>query len=296
MNDQRQWAEQTAPAKVNLFLHIVGRRPDGYHEIESLFAFTDFGDRLRAREASDLSLAIDGPFAPQLAEQSPQGTADNIVLKAAHRLREVAGRPTLGAEIILTKNLPVAAGIGGGSSDAAAALRLLSDIWQLGCSDRDLEEIALSLGADVPACLYGRPCFVTGIGERIEPYAGFPDHACLLINPGSSVPTPRVFAGFRDSRQEFSTSVAGQLPGAPPQLLRQTRNDLESAAKEILPVITDVLSELAGIEGCLLGRMSGSGATCFGLFESSDQAQSAAAMLSQRHPQWWCQAGRLSPA
>lgn len=299
MNDQRPWAGQTAPAKVNLFLHVVGRRPDGYHEIESLFAFTDFGDTLRAREAAGLSLAVDGPFAARLAELSPQGpqdNQDNIVLEAAHRLRQAAGQPALGAEILLTKNLPVAAGIGGGSSDAATALRVLSDLWQLDLPAQNLAEIALGLGADVPACLHNRPCLVSGIGERITPYSGLPDTPCLLVNPGASVPTPRVFAGFRESRQDFSTPIASGLRATPRQLLRRTRNDLEPAAKGILPEIDHVLEELAGIAGCLLSRMSGSGATCFGLFESCDQAQSAAAALARRHPQWWCQAGRLSPS
>lgn len=294
MNDQRPWAEQIAPAKVNLFLHIVGQRPDGYHEIESLFAFTDFGDRLRARWASHLNLTIDGPFAARLAELTPEGEEHNIVLKAAHRLREAAGQSELGAEITLTKNLPVAAGIGGGSSDAAAALRLLSDIWRLDCPASDLAEIALGLGADVPACLHSRPCLVSGIGERIVPYSGLPHTPCLLVNPGHSVPTPQVFSGFRESRQDFSDPIAPKLGATPRQLLQQTRNDLEPAAKEILPVIADVLQELAGIEGCLLSRMSGSGATCFGLFESVDQAQTASTALARRHPDWWCQAGRLS--
>ena len=278
-----------APAKVNLYLHVLGRRPDGYHELDSLVAFPDIADMVAARPGAGLSLAIDGPFAAALGGD-PEG---NLVLRAARLLARAAGIAA-DAALTLTKNLPVASGIGGGSSDAAAALRALCRLWHLRPGEARLDEIACALGADVPACLLARPAWLGGIGERIVPAGALPLLGIVLVNPLRGLPTHAVFAARRGA---FS---APGRPGALPTagdallaLLRRQRNDLTEAAVGILPEIAAILDGLAAEEGVLLSRMSGSGATCFALCADARAAGHVARRIAAARPGWWVRAGQL---
>jgi len=271
-----------APAKVNLYLEIVGRRDDGYHLLDSLVAFTETGDVLAARASPTLGLAIDGPFAAELDAGS-----DNLVLRAARLLADTAGAAP-GAALTLTKNLPIASGIGGGSADAAAALRLLELIWAVTLDDGARHGIAIALGADVPVCLFGRPALVSGIGERIAPAPLLPAIGVVLANPRVAVPTPAVFAARRGPFAPSRPLVMGG-GGAAALLdaLADRRNDLTEAAITVAPVIADVLRALAASEGCRLARLSGSGATCFALYDDGPAAEHAAAALAKAFPAWW---------
>jgi len=279
-----------APAKVNLWLHVLGRRADGYHLLDSLVVFTDdVGDRIEVGPADELRFAVEGPFAADV----PAG-GDNLVVRAARALAAEAGRPAR-ASIRLEKRLPVAAGIGGGSADAAATLRALSSLWGVRLEARALDRIALGLGADVPMCLHGRPVHVGGIGEEIEPAPALPTFGLLLVNPRIPLPTPPVFA-----RRAGPFSQAARLSARPHDakalaaLLAERRNDLTDAATSIVPAVADVLGALAGLPDVLLARMSGSGATCFGLCESHETAARAASALAARHPGWWIAAASVA--
>jgi 4-diphosphocytidyl-2-C-methyl-D-erythritol kinase len=273
-----------APAKINLHLHVTGRRPDGYHLLDSLAVFAAIGDRLTVTPSDDLFLALTGPFAAGLAAEP-----DNLVLRAARTLAASAGiRPT--GHLVLEKNLPVASGIGGGSADAAAALRLLSRFWQL----PDATDVAAALGADVPVCQGSRPALMSGIGERLAPAPRLPEIGIVLVNPGVAVPTQAV---FRARSAAFSQPAAFPADGWPTAAslvasLRETRNDLEPPAIQIAPVIAAALDTLSEAPGCLLARMSGSGATCFGLFPSEAAATEAA--LSIARGGWWVWGGGLA--
>jgi 4-diphosphocytidyl-2-C-methyl-D-erythritol kinase len=271
---------ELAPAKVNLFLHVTGRRADGYHLLDSLVVFAAAGDVLRGEVAGGLNLEVQGPFAASLS-----GEPDNLVLRAA---RSLGGR---GARLVLEKNLPVASGIGGGSADAAAALRLLCRLWKL--APPDLPGIALALGADVPVCLARRPSRMGGVGERLDVAPRLPRCGLVLVNPGVAVATPEV---FRARRGDWSAPA--ELPRAWPDVaamasdLQELRNDLEPPAIALQPVIGEVISALATVPGCRLARMSGSGATCFGLFDDPVMASEAAMRL--RRPDWWTWGGPLA--
>jgi 4-diphosphocytidyl-2-C-methyl-D-erythritol kinase len=276
--------EIDAPAKVNLYLHITGRRADGFHELDSLFVRADIGDRLRLCAAAGLALTVDGPFAPALAST---GAGANLVLSAARRLASHLGREP-GAAIHLEKNLPVAAGLGGGSADAAAALRGLAALWQADVPDNELRLLAAGLGADVPACLTRHPLQVSGIGEQLRPAPELPPAWLVLANPGLALGTADVFArragGFsRAMPLDRPPADAATLAGA----LLARRNDLETAAIALVPQIADVLAALAGEAGILLARMSGSGATCFGLAATAADAEAAASRIGAAHPAWW---------
>lgn len=264
-----------APAKVNLALHVTGRRPDGRHLLDSLVTFAGVGDMLEAEPAPGLSLTLAGAFA-----QGLDAGGENSALRAAGLIRP----PGRGATLRLVKRLPVAAGLGGGSADAAAALRLLARLWDV---PPPAPQAALTLGADVPVCLAGRSTRMRGIGERLEPLA-LPPFWMTLANPGVPVSTATVFA----------TLAARENPPLPdpPTLaetarlfawLRATRNDLESPALAIAPLIAETLAALAGQPGCALARMSGSGATCFGLFAAAPEALAAAEALRRARPGWW---------
>jgi 4-diphosphocytidyl-2-C-methyl-D-erythritol kinase len=279
-----------APAKINLYLHVVGRRPDGYHELDSLVAFADIADTITAAPADELSLAIDGRFAGALADDA----ADNLVLRAASLLAARFG-VTAGAALSLTKRLPVASGIGGGSSDAAASLRALQALWTVPATADDLAALASRLGADVPVCLLGRTAWLGGIGERLEPAPPLPAVAILLVNPGIALATPAVFKARRGA-----FSAPARFTAAPPDAvalaaaLRERRNDLTEAAVALVPEIGEVLEQLTACDGALLARMSGSGATCFAFFAEDGAAQNAAARLAAAFPRWWVAAGRLA--
>ncbi|HLZ78327.1 MAG TPA: 4-(cytidine 5'-diphospho)-2-C-methyl-D-erythritol kinase [Sphingomonas sp.] len=270
-------AAETAYAKINLALHVRRRRPDGYHELETLFAFCADGDRLSAAPADTLSLAIEGPFGEGLS-----AGPDNLVLRAAEALRVEAGVAT-GAAIRLDKRLPVASGIGGGSADAAAALRLLVRLWGVTVADETLHAIGAALGADVPACVASRACRGEGRGDALDfldegTLAGRP---VLLVNPRVAVPTGPVF-------QRWDGIDRGPLAsGDPLAAALDGRNDLEPPARAMQPVIAEVVEALAAMPGVVLARMSGSGATCFALTESLDTRDAADRAIAAAEPGWW---------
>lgn len=278
-------AIEAAPAKVNLALHVTGRRADGYHELESLVVFADVADEIVATPAKRDGLRVTGPFA------TAAGSGDsNLVARAVAAFRaRWPDRIETGLDIELRKNLPVAAGLGGGSADAAAALRLLAGLDGDGIPLADLQAIALGLGADVPACLLSRPCEIRGVGEIIHQLPGFPDLHLVLVNPLQPVVTADVFRRLQ-SRDNPGMPPLPQPLTRPAQLgiwLSETRNDLEPPAISLLPVIGDLITRINALEGCMLSRMSGSGGTVFGLFGSSAQAHNAAHELRAVWPGYW---------
>ena len=283
-----------APAKLNLALHVVGRRADGYHLLDMLVAFADVGDVVTAEAASGLALSRSGPFAEGLGP-----VEDDLVMKAAARLAEAAGRDTAatGAALHLEKNLPVASGIGGGSADAAATLKALGELWRVSLPKGDIEAIALSLGADVPMCLAGAPARVTGVGETVLPYGGLPDLDLVLVNPGVAVSTPAVFRALASRDNAPLPALPDRFPaiGDLVDWLATARNDLEPAAIGLAPVIGDVLARLGDAPGSLFARMSGSGATSFGIFENTEAAAAAAAAIAAAEPGWWVRQSRSGP-
>lgn len=265
----------TGYAKINLALHVRRRRNDGYHEIETLFAFAEDGDALTVEAADGFSMAISGQFADNLS-----AGRDNLVLKAAKALAEANGISS-GAHFALDKKLPVASGIGGGSADAAAALRLLARLWALDQDAVRPMDVAAGLGADVPACVLSQTCMGTGLGDRLDPVdatslSGLP---ALLVNPGVACPTGPVFAGW-DGVDRGAFSVEDWI---------MARNDLEAPAVALVPEIAMVLDRMKGLPGARVARMSGSGATCFALFESTSARDAAAAAF----PDCWALATRL---
>ena len=278
-----------APAKLNLYLHVVGRRPDGYHELDSLVAFADIADEVVAAPASTLSLAVAGPFGSALGGNK----RGNLVWRAAMALARELRRPP-GAALTLVKNLPVASGIGGGSSDAAATLRVLIALWRATLDEDALARLAAELGADVPVCLAARTAWLGGIGERIEPAPPLPPTAVVLVNPRRPLPTPAV---FKTRRGPFSTLARFTAPPADAAalaaLLAERHNDLTTAAVELVPEIATVLARLDKLDGALIARMSGSGATCFALFAADAAAAAAAQQMARDQPEWWVAAGRL---
>ena len=285
-------------AKVNLTLRVVGRRVDGYHELESVVAFADCADRLSLAPGAALDLTMSGPLAQACGE-----TSDNLVLKAAHLLGERVPGLKIGS-FTLDKVLPVAAGIGGGSADAAAALRLLAQLNGLALDDRRLLDVALETGADVPVCLTSRACDMTGVGESLLPLS-LPIMPCVLVNPRVPVATRDVFAalGLRNGELLVGASDVIQATAWPEQgasvedwveVLAASSNDLEAPATRIQPVIGQVITALSAANGAWLARMSGSGATCFAIYENTADAQRAAQKILQDHPDWWVHAGVLS--
>lgn len=271
--------ESLAPAKVNLTLHVTGRRADGYHLLDSLVVFADMGDRLTLRRATQGSLRLTGPMAAGVPEGS-----DNLVLRAAALMGLDAG-------ITLEKHLPLAAGLGGGSSDAAACLRGLSAL----CGIAIPGDVS-ALGADVPVCLVARAARMRGAGERVAPIEGLPALEAVLVNPRVAVPTREVFARLEQVANAAMPEVLPAFPDAAELIawLATQRNDLEAAAIAGAPVIAQVLERLAATPGCALARMSGSGATCFGLYTSAETARAAALRLAAEHPGWWVVPVRLS--
>jgi 4-diphosphocytidyl-2-C-methyl-D-erythritol kinase len=274
---------ELAQLKINLFLHVVGRRADGYHLLQSLFVFADVGDSISYTPSDDpLSLDIVGPFAAQL-----QAEPDNLVLRAARLLK-----PAPTGRLQLDKQAPVASGLGGGSADAAATLRLLNRLWQCGKSEADLRELGADLGADVPACIASRPVLASGIGDELQEHPPGPALPMLLVNPGTPTSTPAVFKRYADMGGDFSPP----LPNWPNTLpdWRQCRNDLEAAAIAITPDIKTVIEQLNQNDGVRLARMSGSGASCFALFDSPLQAERAAAHLKHHYPHWWVKIANIT--
>lgn len=274
---------ETAPAKLNLCLHVTGRRLDGLHLLDSLVVFADVADRVYASPARGLSLVVAGPEGAGL-----QAEPDNLVLRAAQAMG------VSDAALVLDKRLPIASGIGGGSADAAAALRALAQMTGAPLPDRP--EV-LRLGADVPVCLEGRPARMTGIGEQMEGLPPLPALACVLVNPRLPVPTPQVFAAL----QSRENPAVPDLPAAAlatarsftSWLAEHTRNDLIAPAREVAPILSDVQTALEATPGCLMARMSGSGGTHFALYASPDAAAGAAEAIRTAHPFWWVETGRI---
>jgi 4-diphosphocytidyl-2-C-methyl-D-erythritol kinase len=285
-------------AKVNLTLRVVGRRTDGFHDLESVVAFADCADRLTLTPGSELTLQMSGPLAQACGE-----TSDNLVLKATRLLAErVPGLKS--GSFTLDKVLPVAAGIGGGSADAAAALRLLAKLNGLSLDDERLLEVALATGADVPVCLASRACDMTGVGDTLTPLS-LPIIPCVMINPCVPVPTKDVFKALGLRNGELLVGATDVFRGTDwpeagasvedwVEVLAASSNDLEAPATRIQPVIGEVISALNATNGAWLARMSGSGATCFALYENTADAGRAAEKIRRDHPGWWVHAGTLS--
>lgn len=278
---------RVAPAKINLCLHVTGQRPDGYHLLESLVVFTQFGDRLTVSPSSEDEFTITGPQAPGL----PVGS-ENLVLRARDLLRQETGHVEHVA-IKLEKNLPAASGMGGGSSDAASTLILLNALWKLGLKQDRLARIALKLGADVPMCLSETPLIARGIGEDITPLSAVAELSVLLVNPGVPVSTPEIFRKLeRKENPPLPPLTALDTAPALFDWLHRTRNDLQEPATRIQPEISHCLSALLAT-GAELVRMTGSGATCFGLFSSQEAAERAREEISASHPDWFVVATSL---
>lgn len=278
--------EAFAPAKINLTLHVTGQRADGYHLLDSLVVFADLGDRITASPAADLTLSVTGPMAGGLSTGE-----DNLVMRAARLMAREHGAQGQGAALVLDKRLPLASGLGGGSSDAAATLSALARLWYV-----PVPANLLTLGADVPACLVARPLRMTGVGGGLNPLPhALPAVTLLLANPGVALSTPAVFAAL--ARRDHAP-----MPRDLPRLrdaaelaafLAMMRNDLEPAAIRLAPVIAKVRSALSAQPGCLIARMSGSGATCFGVFADPLSAAAAAGTLRRAEPGWWVEAASL---
>lgn len=270
---------ETAYAKINLALHIRSRRTDGYHNLETLFAFVDAGDQLTASDADDLTLSISGPFAEKL-----QSERNNLVLRTAHLMRQHF-RVQTGAILTLEKNLPVSSGIGGGSADAAATARLLNRLWGLGAMDSELESLLAPLGADIPACIGSKTVFGLGTGTELTPVSAdeFAGMSILLVNPRKPVSTAAVFSRW-DGVDRGALSA-----GRPMATMLQGRNDLEPMAIAICPDIEEILAALRETLP-LMARMSGSGATCFAVYQSMDARDAAQSTMNAA---WWTLAGKL---
>jgi 4-diphosphocytidyl-2-C-methyl-D-erythritol kinase len=281
-----------APAKLNLYLRVIGRRGDGYHLLDSLVAFATLADRVEAEPAAALTLGIDGPFAYTLAVES---LGENIVLRAARALAARLGIAPA-ARLRLTKNIPVAAGLGGGSADAAAALLALAELWRADLPAASLDAVAAGLGADVPMCLAGRTAVVGGIGERIGPALKLPDCGLLLVHPLVPLPTASVFAAFRMNDVGTPAEPVARLPDTAAglaQMLAVRGNDLTDTAVSLVPEIGAVLARLRATPGCRHAAMSGSGAACFALYDDVLAAEAARLALDQGGRGWWTCAGAL---
>jgi 4-diphosphocytidyl-2-C-methyl-D-erythritol kinase len=271
-----------APAKVNLALHVTGRRADGYHVLDSIAVFADIGDRVTIEPADELRLSLSGPF----AAHAPGGSTDLSWRAAVAFFAEAGLEPA--ASIHVEKNIPAGAGLGGGSADAAAVLSGLNDYFRAGLSRDTLKAIGLKIGADVPMCLEGRALRARGIGEEISPIGGWPSLPMVLVWPGRTVSTAEVFSKLE--RRE--NPPIGDFPSQPvvqrlAGWLAQCRNDLEAPAMAVAPEIGEVLRELRATAECLVARMSGSGSACFALYPTRDSADAAVARLTPGQAQWW---------
>ncbi|HVQ11487.1 MAG TPA: 4-(cytidine 5'-diphospho)-2-C-methyl-D-erythritol kinase [Methyloceanibacter sp.] len=282
----------TGRAKLNLTLDVLGRRADGFHELNSLVAFATLGDQVEFEPHAPLELSVEGPFARTLG-------GDNLIVKAARAAAYMVPDLKLG-RFRLIKILPVASGLGGGSADAAAALRLIARANDGALSERALSELAPKLGSDVSVCLFSRPALIAGRGEKVEPVSGFPPCGVLLANPGQALATEAVYAALRAAplaasprpvaeRLDFHGDFEALLAYAAPR-----GNDLEGPAAQLVPEIRAVLAALVTLDGVRLARLSGSGPTCFGLFASEPEAQRAGARLTAEFPAWWIAAAALT--
>ena len=280
-----------APAKLNLYLHVTGRKTDGYHELDSLVAFASIGDEVGLRKAQEFRFRVTGAQANVLTQDSEE----NLVVKAAQSLAEMTGH-ALDMHIVLAKKLPVASGIGGGSSDAAAALRLLAQHWGLAADDPRLMQTAMRLGQDVGVCLRVENKYMTASG--VLPADKLPRADIVLINPGKGLSTPAVFKEYKESGAAFSPLSRLQItPRNLDELIAALKirtNDLYAPACRLMPEIAEIIAVLDATPECLLARMSGSGATCFGIYSDAAAARSAAAQIRAIRPRWWVEAGVIN--
>ncbi|MEE2654153.1 MAG: 4-(cytidine 5'-diphospho)-2-C-methyl-D-erythritol kinase [Pseudomonadota bacterium] len=277
-----------APAKINLYLNITGQRVNNYHELDSLIAFAAHGDQIEVKKCDHFNLEASGPFSEKLPPSN-----ENLVMKAAKELARGTNYEG-GACIKLIKNLPVSSGIGGGSADAAATLKALNDLWETNLQNKDLMVMALRLGADVPVCLLSKTVRMSGIGDKLSRVSGLPKCGILLINPGIPISTVNV---FQLCRGDFSNQV--KIPNIENrevffEFLSTQKNDLQDAAIKIAPIIKEVLKILTDDPNCRLARLSGSGGTCFGLYEDEPKALFAAEAMYGHFSDWWIQPTRLT--
>lgn len=285
-------ASALAPAKVNLFLHVGPVDADGYHPLASLVAFADVGDRISVEPADRLSLTVVGPFAGGLA-----GEGDNLVLRAVRALASAAGLPEPGLAFTLDKRLPIAAGLGGGSSDAGAALKLARDALGLLLDDEALADVAAVVGADGPMCLHARAAWAEGRGDQLTFEPALPHLPAVLINPGAPSPTGPVYRAYDAGPPAAADRPAPPSSWSVPDVidwLAAQQNDLQAPAVVLEPMIGQALAEAADLPGVRLVRMSGSGATVFTLFDTPGAAAAAASLLSERRPDWWVRATILA--
>lgn len=274
-----------APAKINLFLHITGKRDDNYSLLESLVVFTEYGDEILVTEADGLRLEISGIFGHELSKTKLE---DNLVIKAALALQHFSGKSP-GANIKLVKNLPIASGIGGGSSDAAATLHALIELWKIDISSEELARIAIKLGSDIPVCLYGKPALMSGIGEEIKEVSLKENPYIVLINPNTHIATADIFKDFWKMQPTLS-EACGTIEFSITEIADEKKysNYLQSSAIARLPVIEEIIKTLNFDPNCLVARMSGSGATCFGLYNDKASSENARKKLQELYPQSWC--------
>lgn len=279
-----------APAKLNLFLHVGSRGADGYHALQSLVVFSAFGDYLQLAPTNNFALARTGPYATALPEHADADLTARAVAGLAH----ICGR-TPEFMITLEKNIPVAAGLGGGSADAAAAIRLVCREWGVDLDDPRVRALAQDLGADVPMCLYSQPAWIAGVGEQVAPIANCADLDLLLVNPRVPLSTAQVFGAYTPGESVGGGDLASvdlATPASVCAFLEHQRNDLAGPAQGLCPVISDVLDSLARLRDCRLARMSGSGPTCFAIFDNEEACTRAARELGAGHPDWWVCATR----
>ena len=290
MSDPQSTIREAAKAKLNLYLHVTGRRPDGYHKLDTLFAFVEFGDVLAIAQADKFCLVHRGDYRNDLP--TPQ---NNLVWKAAHLLADAYNRDA-SVRVNLEKRLPIASGLGGGSADAAAVLRGLCTLWGISVNDPAVQDIAANLGADVPVCVFSTAALATGVGDHLQPVA-LPACGVLLVNPNIPLETRDVFAAFKRSNASFSgQNQPDKMADFDAMVGAMTcrSNDLEQAAIGLQPVIAEMLNAVDQLPGCALARMSGSGASCFGLFKTATGARVAAKVLQNNQPDWWIQPTQIS--
>lgn len=285
-----------APAKINLYLHVTGRLDNGYHTLDSLVAFADIGDKIEISPAVDFHFSVDGPYAAAFGQKERDASPDsaNLAVQAVWALARAAQKvPNM--RISLTKNLPLASGLGGGSSDAAAVIWGLLEWWGISSKARYLPGLMARLGADVPVCLSCAPSRVRGIGDVMDPVPGLPEIPAVLVNPGKPCPTGHVFSRF-DGKFKEPMALPENMHHAESfiDFLRHQENDLTQPAKETVPEIANILNTLEAQKGCGLARMSGSGATCFGLFSDEIFARLAAQNIARENPDWWVKSGWLN--
>ncbi len=283
-----------APAKINLFLHLTGRRNDGYHTLQSLIGFADIGDVIDIEPAEDFAFSVKGPFSEPL-EREDAGGKNNLVIKAAQGLAEIVNKP-LDIHIRLTKNLPIAAGLGGGSSDAAATIWGLQEYWGLNRDTPYLWPLMTRLGADVPMCLRCQPQMVEGIGEDLKPAPLMPEIPIILVNPLHTCSTEDVFLHSSSKVYKDNVSAPAGFSSVFEMIafLQKCDNDLFDSAASLLPEIKNVMSALETQKDCLFAQMSGSGASCFGLFETINEAKKAAKIIAKDNPDWWVKTAWLN--